>query len=174
MGAPISVQSWEVSYDLSKVLISTNFTKLWRRSGFSRFFVVDVATGAVSPVGLTPSSKHSSCLWSPVALTVACSENYNIIVQNFTNDSQPAYSVTTDGEEGILIHGMQSWVYEEEVFEDATALWWSPDGSSIAFISFNETQVPSFPFPLYGNVDEHPYQKQTRLKYPLGSYCVFV
>lgn len=32
---------------------------------------------------------------------------------------------------------IQSWVYEEEIFSDYNAMWWSPGGSALAYLRFN-------------------------------------
>jgi dipeptidyl aminopeptidase/acylaminoacyl peptidase len=159
-----------VSYDASKLLVSSQFEKLWRRSGFSSFFVVDIASKQTTRVGTNSTMKQSSCTWSPTANKVACSENYNIILQDFTSSPSNVITVTTDGYQGVTIHGMQSWVYEEEVFESATAMWWSPSGSLLAFISFNETVVPTYSFPKYGDVNAYPYQRSVDIKYPLSGF----
>jgi dipeptidyl-peptidase-4 len=52
--------------------------------------------------------------------------------------------VTTDGSEKTRIrNGSASWVYGEELFQ-RTAMWWSPDGTKIAFYRFDEAAVPDY------------------------------
>ena len=65
------------------------------------------------------------------------------------------------------INGIADWVYEEEVLASHSALWFSPDGSTIAYLKFNESQVPEYTYPLYEK-DEHgtPYPRQISVKYP--------
>jgi len=49
--------------------------------------------------------------------------------------------LTSDGSASIL-NGALSWVYWEEVFDHEDAgLWWSPDGSAIAFLRTDESAV---------------------------------
>jgi dipeptidyl aminopeptidase len=48
-----------------------------------------------------------------------------------------------------LFHGVPDWVYEEEVLASASALWWSPTSSHIAYLSLDETNVPSYTVPVY-------------------------
>lgn len=38
----------------------------------------------------------------------------------------------------------------EEVLSTDYALWWSPDGEQIVYLTFNDTNVESFQFPFYG------------------------
>jgi dipeptidyl-peptidase-4 len=55
-----------------------------------------------------------------------------------------AVQITTDGSEKTRIkYGTASWVYGEELSQ-RTAMWWSPDGSKLAFYRFDESRVPDF------------------------------
>ena len=55
-----------------------------------------------------------------------------------------AVPITTDGSEKTRIkYGTASWVYGEELSQ-RTAMWWSPDGSKLAFYRFDESRVPDF------------------------------
>ena len=69
---------------------------------------------------------------------------------------------------------MPDWVYEEEIFSRDFALWWSPDSSKIAFLSFDETAVPEFTFPIYNPTDDPnaviPYTTEVTMKYPKPGY----
>ena len=43
-----------------------------------------------------------------------------------------------------VFNGIPDWVFEEEVFEDNYALWWSPDGNKLVWGHFNDTEVGSY------------------------------
>ena len=68
--------------------------------------------------------------------------------------------LTTSGRESEIFHGIPDWVFEEEVFEDNKALWWSPDGKKLVWGMFNDTQVESYLLLNYGSwkrpVDQYP------------------
>ena len=52
--------------------------------------------------------------------------------------------VTIDGSEKDRIkYGTASWVYGEEL-NQVTAMWWSPDGTKLAYYRFDEKQVPDY------------------------------
>ena len=40
---------------------------------------------------------------------------------------------------GTIYHGVADWLYEEEILGTDTALW--PHAASLAFLSFNDTEV---------------------------------
>lgn len=57
-------------------------------------------------------------------------------------------------------------MYEEEIAEATSALWWSPDGASLAFLRFNETSVPVYGFDFYTS----PYNQGFSYKYPKAGF----
>ena len=59
-------------------------------------------------------------------------------------DGSDAAAITTDGSEKDRIkYGTASWVYGEEL-RQTTAMWWSPDGTKLAYYRFDESQVPDY------------------------------
>jgi len=71
--------------------------------------------------------------------------------------------LTSDGSETIL-NGYASWVYFEEIFDrDYCAFWWSPDSRRLAFLRFDDSQVPEFPIfnaeGTHGSLERQRYPK---------------
>ncbi|HRP09116.1 MAG TPA: DPP IV N-terminal domain-containing protein, partial [Gemmatimonadales bacterium] len=59
-------------------------------------------------------------------------------------DSSNERQITTDGSaEKRVKYGTASWVYGEELSQN-TAMWWSPDGSKIAYYRFDESPVRDY------------------------------
>ena len=55
-----------------------------------------------------------------------------------------ALSITSDGSEKERIkYGTASWVYGEEL-NQASAMWWNPSSTKVAYYRFNEKPVPDF------------------------------
>ncbi|MHB1298918.1 MAG: S9 family peptidase, partial [Gemmatimonadaceae bacterium] len=66
----------------------------------------------------------------------------NIFIAN--RDGSGERQVTTDGSEaGRIKYGTASWVYGEELGQ-TTAMWWSPDGSALAYYRFDEKPVKDY------------------------------
>lgn len=66
----------------------------------------------------------------------------NIYIAN--RDGSGERQVTTDGSEaGRIKYGTASWVYGEELGQ-TTAMWWSPDGSALAYYRFDERPVKDY------------------------------
>ena len=52
--------------------------------------------------------------------------------------------LTSDGSvPGRIKNGTASWVYGEELSQ-RTAMWWSPDGTKLAYYRFDESKVPDY------------------------------
>ena len=73
-----------------------------------------------------------------------------------------------------MLNGIPDWVYEEE-FGFNKALEFSADNSMLAFIRFDETEVPQYQFPLFAG--EAPridvledYPGEYAYKYPKAGY----
>jgi dipeptidyl-peptidase-4 len=59
-------------------------------------------------------------------------------------DGTEERTITSDGSaEDRIKYGTASWVYGEELGQ-ITAMWWSPDGSKLAYYRFDENPVPDF------------------------------
>jgi dipeptidyl-peptidase-4 len=59
-------------------------------------------------------------------------------------DGSNAAAITTEGSEKARTKfGSASWVYGEELDQN-TAMWWSPDGTKLAYYGFDESQVPDY------------------------------
>jgi dipeptidyl-peptidase-4 len=70
--------------------------------------------------------------------------------------------VTHDGLQNSIINGQGDWVYEEELVL-VRAFEWSPDGSKIAFVRFDETNVPQFEMTMF---EGQLYPYNYTFKYP--------
>ncbi len=79
-------------------------------------------------------------------------------------DSSNAVAITTAGSEKARTkYGSASWVYGEELDQN-TAMWWSPDGTRLAYYGFDESKVPDYLLQLdqtklYSTTDVEAYPK---------------
>lgn len=102
--------------------------------------------------------------FSPDASKLAYTKNKDLYVYDLKTDKETR--LTYDASEKIY-NGYASWVYMEEVLGRSShyaAFWWSPDGSKIAFMRTDETDVPVFTINrldesdgLHGTLEVTPY-----------------
>ncbi len=141
----------------SKALVATDVESIYRRSSKGIFYVVDLATGTKQQ--LMDGAKISYATLSPDNNKVAFVKDNNLYFVELA--SNKLTQVTQDGEWNKVINGAADWVYEEE-FSMAQAFKWSPDGKKIAFIRFDESEVPEFNMQLWGPL----YPADYKFKYP--------
>ncbi|BDC99395.1 peptidase S9 [Persicobacter psychrovividus] len=157
LGKELHIDGYHFSADEQKVLIETEHEAIYRRSSKSHYFVYDRQANTVVP--LAKGEKQSFATFSPDGKMVAFVRSNNLYVTNLSDMKEQA--ITTDGQFNSLLHGMGDWVYEEE-FSLAKAFKWAPDSKSIAYLSFDESEVKQYTMPIYGTL----YPQQYTFKYP--------
>lgn len=149
--------SYTFSDDESKVLLATEVEPIFRHSRLGIYYVYDIASKELAKISET---KIQEPILSPDGSKVAYVLDNNLYILDLTANTTK--QVTTDGSKGTIINGVTDWVYEEE-FAFVRAFEWNSDGTKIAFLRFDETEVPHFSMDVYGK-DLYPYQHE--FKYP--------
>ncbi|KAI9318550.1 dipeptidyl peptidase IV N-terminal region-domain-containing protein [Dichotomocladium elegans] len=163
-GKSLKVDSYQISADQKYVMLLTNTTEVWRYSSRSNIYVYSTENKLIFPLLSTATGSVippiTYAKWSPTGHQMAYVMNNDIYVTDLRNTTR----VTYDGGLTIL-NGVPDWVYEEEVFEQGFALWWSPDSTHLAYLRFNETSVQDYSIPLY-TVPGTKYPQAIDIKYP--------
>lgn len=142
------------------VLFKTDYKKQWRHSSFGNYWVHRRSDSATFPI-IEPSYPPTISLvsWSPVGHSLAFVNKNDLYVlpgaELGPKDPQ-IIRVTNDGSE-VIFNGVPDWVYEEEVFSSDSALWWSPDGNTVAYLRSDEAAVPDYKLQ-YFNPSADSYQ----------------
>lgn len=80
---------------------------------------------------------------------------------------ETSIQISPNGEPGVIYHGIPDWVYEEEVLGSDAAAWISKDGKYLAYASFDDTEVETFTYEIYGDgKGDYQYPEEVHLKYP--------
>ena len=98
--------------------------------------------------------------FSPDNKNLAMSYNNDIFIYNL--ESNTIYNITDDGKWNHIINGTTDWVYEEE-YGFTKAYAFSPDGKEIAYLKFDESNVPEFEMMRF---DGNLYNEAYSFKYP--------
>lgn len=154
----IEFDGYSFSDDESKVLLATEQEAIYRHSTREKNIVYDLKKQTATP--LSDKGKQMYATFSPAENKVAYIINNNLYYKDL--DKNQEVQITTDGVATKIINGGSDWVYEEE-FVLVRAFEWSPDGKKIAYLRFDETDVPLFEMPIYkGGL----YPKNDEFKYP--------
>ena len=149
--------SYEFSADESKILLATEIEAVFRHSTLGIFYIYDIASKNTVKIAGTSIQEPSL---SPDGTQVAYAHENNLYI--FDIASQTTKQITTDGVKNKIINGVTDWVYEEE-FAFVRAFEWNANGTKIAFLRFDETNVPEFSMDIYGT---ELYPSQNVFKYP--------
>lgn len=153
----VPISNYQLSSDEQFIMITSESQPIFRYSSYDRAFVYNRTTRKLTPV--SENLVRSPSL-SPDGTKVAYVYENNLYYKDLASDE--VVTITNDGKMNQLINGVSDWVYEEE-FAIVKAYQWSPDSKQLAFISFDESNVPEFSMDVYGN---ELYQKPYVFKYP--------
>ena len=153
-----NMDSYRFSDDERQILITAGTESIYRHSTRANFYVYDRVARQLRAV--YPQGKVRYATLNPAGTKVAFVYNNNLHYTDLATGT--VTTVTQDGRENAIINGATDWVYEEEF-----AIWqgfqWSPDGERIAYLRFDETQVPEFTMPMY---NDDLYPEYVTFKYP--------
>ena len=167
-GAPLQVESFDLSDDASRALLFTNSRRVWRLNTRGDFWVLDLRPAGERPNDAPalrqlgagfPEATLQFAKLSPDGTRAGYVQANDLYVEDLESGARTRL---TEGGSDTLIHGTFDWVYEEE-FHLHDGWRWSPDGTRIAFWQLDASGTGSFPL-----VDEltSPYPTVKWLPYP--------
>lgn len=151
------IVSYTLSDDESKMLIATKLQSVFRRSTLGTFYVYDLQTKSLELVSERAIQEPT---FTKDGSKLAYGYQNNLYVKNLSDGT--TQQITSDGVKNSIINGITDWVYEEE-FGFVRAFDWNTTGDKVAFIRFDESQVPEFSMDVFG---ADLYQTQQVFKYP--------
>lgn len=165
-----SFNGYEISANGRKILLWNNVKKIYRHSFTADYYVFDTFRGTIQRVSEGGAQRGATLCHD--GRQVAYMRDNNIYISNLDYGTDKA--ITKDGALNKVINGMPDWAYEEE-FGMITALRWSADDNVLAFLRFDETDVPVYSFDQYKSYcEENPlsdvYPEAYSYKYPLAGY----
>lgn len=151
----------DYSFDQSenKILLSTEEESIYRRSSKAFYYVYDKQKAKIVSISDKSKGKQSFATFSNDGSKVAFVRDNNLFMVDLATMKET--QITFDGERNKVLNGMADWVYEEELSQ-AQYFSWSPDGSKIAYLRFDESQVKEFSMTMWGEL----YPEEYRYKYP--------
>ncbi|XP_029941775.1 inactive dipeptidyl peptidase 10-like [Salarias fasciatus] len=167
--AAFNAVKFSLSADGKFALLAYNVTPVYRHSYTASYIIYNVHTREV--LELNPPEVQNAVLqhasWGKQGQQLVYVFENNIYYQAGTRS--PSLRLTSSGLEGVVFNGVADWLYEEEVLGSQLALWWSPDGQRLAFLTIDDSLVPNallpqltggsyprgrlYPYPMAGQVN---------------------
>lgn len=176
----ISNLAWDgfkMSSSGSRILLWTQSNPIYRHSFSADYYVADVVSGETMKLSVDGGEEIATM--SPDGSRIAFVKDNNVYIKEivYPEEGQGLIDkglkkVTSDGKKNHIIYGVPDWVYQEE-FGILNSLKWSPDGSTLAFIRWDETEVPMYSMTMYeGDCNPNPanalYPGSYDYKYPVA------
>ena len=154
----IDIAGFEFNANEQKVLLWSAPKAIYRRSFEAFYFLYDLNSKKLEALD-ADHSPQTLAEYSPDGKKVSFIHGNDIFIKDLA--SGKVSKVTEDGKRNKIINGTTDWVYEEE-FAITKAYGWSPDSKFLAFLKFDEREVPEFQMAMYGEL----YPEQYKYKYP--------
>ena len=152
------IDSYVFSADEKMILIANSSIQIFRHSFTADYFLYDTTTKNLTKLF---DFQVQEPTFSPDGKKIAYAKENNLYVYDIA--TKKSTQITNDGKKNAIINGITDWVYEEE-FAFVRAFDWSADSKKLAFIRFDESEVPEFSMSifrkdLYPTVETFKYPK---------------
>lgn len=151
------IDSYTFNTNEDQILIANNSEQIFRHSFTADYFLYDIASKKLTKIS---DYQIQEPTFSPDGKRIAYAYQNNLYIYDIA--SKKHTQITKDGKKNTIINGITDWVYEEE-FAFVRAFDWNKSGTKVAYIRFDESQVPEFSMDMYNN---GLYPTQEVFKYP--------
>ncbi len=147
------------SFDASEknILLACNTNPIFRHSFTADYYLYTIATKEITKLF---DFQIQEPTFSPDGTKIAFAKDNNLFLYDLA--SKKTSPITADGIKNKVINGITDWVYEEEL-AFVRAFDWSADSKKLAFIRFDESEVPEFSMSIFA---KDLYPKIETFKYP--------
>ena len=151
------IDSYTFDASEKKILIACNTAKIFRHSFTADYYLYDIVNKTLTKLF---DFKVQEPTFSPDGSKIAYAKENNLYVYDVV--SKKSTAITSDGKKNAVINGITDWVYEEE-FAFVRAFDWSKDSKKVAYIRFDESEVPEFSMSIF---QKSLYPTIETFKYP--------
>lgn len=164
-----AIDGYIMSPDEKNILLRTKTQSIYRRSSTAVYYIYNVNNRTLQP--LSDGGPQECPRWSRDGNMVGFVREGNLFLVRILFGFAET-QVTKDGEFNRIINGKADWVNEEEFLENGT-FDFNSDGTMMAWIRYDETDVIPYSFPMYKGMKPEMTQYDTHIgtyeyKYPLA------
>ena len=163
------IDGYTLSPNQKNILLRTQTRGIYRHSTTAVYYIYNVQNRTLAP--LSDGGPQECPLWSPDGNMVGFVRDGNLFLVKLLFDNAEV-QVTKDGKFNSIINGKADWVYEEE-FVTNRSFDFNADATMLAWIRYDESQVPLFSFPMYKGMlpemqENAEYPGAYEYKYPIA------
>ena len=163
------IDGYTLSPNQKNILLRTQTRGIYRHSTTAVYYIYNVQNRTLAP--LSDGGPQECPLWSPAGNMVGFVREGNLFLVKLLFDNAEV-QVTKDGKFNSIINGKADWVYEEE-FVTNRSFDFNADATMLAWIRYDESQVPLFSFPMYKGMlpemqENAEYPGAYEYKYPIA------
>ena len=152
------ISDYTFSADEKKIMLAFDQESIYRRSSLAHYYVYDIEKKTLTPISDTAHLLRFAEL-SKDGTKVVFASDCDLYYQDLGTGK--VVRITRDGNPNHILNGFADWVYEEEL-DMSQAASFSPDGSKIAYLRFDESRVKEYTIPMYDEL----YPTDFKYKYP--------
>lgn len=163
------IDGYIMSPNQKNILLRTQTQNIYRHSATAVYYIYNVQNRTLAP--LSDGGPQECPLWSPDGNMVGFVREGNLFLVKLLFDNAEV-QITKDGKFNSIINGKADWVYEEE-FVTNRSFDFNADATMLAWIRYDESQVPLFSFPMYKGMlpemkENAEYPGAYEYKYPIA------
>ena len=163
------IDGYIMSPNQKNILLRTQTQSIYRHSTTPVYYIYNVQNRTLAP--LSDGGPQECPLWSPDGNMVGFVREGNLFLVKLLFDNAEV-QITKDGKFNSIINGKADWVYEEE-FVTNRSFDFNADATMLAWIRYDESQVPLFSFPMYKGMlpemkENAEYPGAYEYKYPIA------
>ena len=163
------IDGYIMSPNQKNILLRTQTQSIYRHSTTAVYYIYNVQNRTLAP--LSDGGPQECPLWSPDGNMVGFVREGNLFLVKLLFDNAEV-QITKDGKFNRIINGKADWVYEEE-FVTNRSFDFNADATMLAWIRYDESQVPLFSFPMYKGMlpemkENAEYPGAYEYKYPIA------
>ncbi|MDG2431494.1 S9 family peptidase [Flavobacterium sp.] len=152
-----SIDGYTFDASEKKMLLATNSNQIFRHSFTADYYLYEIGSKQLTKLF---DFQIQEPTFSPDGSKIAYARENNLFVYDLA--TKKTTQITTDGKKNAVINGITDWVYEEE-FAFVKAFDWSADSKKLAYIRFDESEVPEFSMSMF---QKNLYPTVETFKYP--------
>ena len=163
------IDGYIMSPNQKNILLRTQTQSIYRHSTTAVYYIYNAQNRTLAP--LSDGGPQECPLWSPDGNMVGFVREGNLFLVKLLFDNAEV-QITKDGKFNSIINGKADWVYEEE-FVTNRSFDFNADATMLAWIRYDESQVPLFSFPMYKGMlpemkENAEYPGAYEYKYPIA------